>query len=94
MVHNVSPSLKSDTLEHCQHRKAEVVKVGDSEVGPVPAVPTLVLVTELRAVETVVDIARVRAFHDLIYKIYEEMLNGINFEEKANIRINFEGKYK
>ena len=35
-VQNVRPPLECDALEDCEEREAEVVEVGDAEVGPVP----------------------------------------------------------
>lgn len=43
-VQHVRPSLHSDTLEHCQHGKQEVVEVGDAAIGAVPAFSTLRIV--------------------------------------------------
>lgn len=40
-VQHFGPSLHGDALEHSKHCKANVVKVGDAIVGPLPAWPTL-----------------------------------------------------
>lgn len=40
-VQHVRPALHGDALKHCQHRKQEVVKVGDSVVWTLPAFPAL-----------------------------------------------------
>lgn len=40
-VQHVRPTLHGDALEHRQHGKQEVVKVGDSVVWTLPAFPAL-----------------------------------------------------
>ena len=49
VVHNVRPALHGDALEHGQHRQPEVVEVGDTEVGPLPLLQTVVLVGAVEA---------------------------------------------
>ncbi len=39
-IEYVSPTLKGDTLEDCEHGKSKVVKVGDAEVWTFPKLPT------------------------------------------------------
>ena len=36
VIHDVSPSLERDALEHGQHRQSEVVEVCDAKVGTLP----------------------------------------------------------
>jgi len=37
-VHNISPAFHRHTLEHGEHREAEVIEVCDATVRPFPAV--------------------------------------------------------
>ena len=49
IVQDVGPALHGDALEHGQHRQAEVVEVGDAEVGPLPVRRTIVPIGTLVA---------------------------------------------
>lgn len=39
-VEHISPALHSNALEHSQHGKEDVVKVGDASIGSLPSSPT------------------------------------------------------
>lgn len=67
IIHNISPALKRDALEHSEHWQAKVVKVGDAKVRTYPSFPALHLITDQGAVEAVVQVTRVRCVHDFIW---------------------------
>lgn len=48
-VEDVGPALHSDTLEHSQHGKENVVKVGDAAIRPLPLAPALRSVAHAKA---------------------------------------------
>lgn len=68
MIHDIRPPFKRDALENGEHGKAEVVEVCDAEIGADPAVPALHVLADRRAVEPIVQVARVGGIHDLIWK--------------------------
>lgn len=38
-VKHISPALHWNTLEHCEHGKAKIIKMGDAPVGSWPSSP-------------------------------------------------------
>lgn len=42
IIENSSPALHSDTLEHCEHCKEDVVELSDAVVWPNPSTITVV----------------------------------------------------
>ncbi len=93
-VQHVSPAFHSDALEHSQHGKEEVVKVGDSSVGTIPPSPTLWAVNvTLTTMASECTWYRV-VLHKIIWKItkWNQMCRELHPAQCANIealRTNF-----
>ena len=81
-VEHVSPALECDALEHGQHGLAEVVKAGDTPLGALPVLPTLVLL--LAAVQAA---TRVGILHHLAWNKDVEILQYLTFQRLQMVDI-------